>query len=150
MSLHSAFHLLNPLQKGPPSQHPFCTLIWKKWEDGDWHFQIHFWARLRGILFLESIHALWGSDCCMKSLAVCTQHAGSPWGPHPFPPTAKREAPGLYSAMLVDLSLPAAAVFKIRASSHCLVLQGVIFLYPWRHYLLFYIGKDNSLHLLVR
>lgn len=116
MSLHWAFYLLSPLQKGARSQHPFCTQIEKKWEDGGWHFPTSFWAPLRGVLFLESIHledpCLWGSDCCVKNLAVCSQHSGSPWGPHPFPSTAKREAPGLCSPVLVDLSFPAAAVFR--------------------------------------
>lgn len=82
------------------------TSIFKLISGHHWE-ESYFW---RGSIW--RIHAIWGSDCCMKNLAVCTQHSGSPWGPYPFPPTAKREAPGLCSAMFIDPSLPAAAVFR--------------------------------------
>lgn len=112
MSLHSAFHLLSPLRRGASSRHPLSApRVERRGRMVAGVFKFLSGRLWEGVWFLERVgrvRPLRGSDCT----AACTQRRASCLGLYPFSPVAKKEAPGLPSATLVDLSLPAAAVFR--------------------------------------
>lgn len=132
MSLCSAFHLPSPLPRGAPSQHPlFAPQFERRRRMEAGIFKLISGCLWEEVWFLERvgrIHPFRGSDCWMKSMIACTQCWTSCSGPYPFSPTAEREAPGLCSGTLVDLSLPAAAVFRSELlQTACWFSRGLFF-----------------------